>query len=106
MAGDASRQNGKKGGRPKGYAALQAERQREYVAKVLETEWAPIVAKAVEQAKNGDKAARDFLADRAFGKAQQHIDHTTDGESFGASEFDQMTDEELEAIIRGEAAGR
>ena len=74
MAGDASRENGKKGGRPKGYAALQAEKQREYVAKQLEIHWAPIVKKTIELAENGDKAAREWLADQAFGKPKQAID--------------------------------
>ena len=79
MAGQASRENGKKGGRPKGFAALEAERQRAYVAEVLVKEFKPIVLKAVKQAKEGDKYAREWLTDRAFGKAQQHVDHTTEG---------------------------
>ena len=61
-------------GRPKGFAALEAERQRDYVAKVLVTEFAPIVSKAVDQAKGGDKFAREWLADRAFGKATTAVE--------------------------------
>ena len=79
MAGQASRENGKLGGRPKGYAALEAERQRIYVAERLVIEFAPIVDKAIEQAKEGNQQAREWLTDRAFGKAQQFVDHTTDG---------------------------
>jgi hypothetical protein len=98
MAGDASRLNGKKGGRPKGFAALEAERQRDYVAEKLVTEFAPIVDKAIEQAKAGDKSARDWITDRAYGKAQQFIDHTTDGGALGST-YDQLSNEELEAIL-------
>ena len=42
MAGQASRENGKKGGRPKGFAALEAERQREMIAKKLVKEFEPM----------------------------------------------------------------
>ena len=73
MSGNASRQNGKLGGRPKGFAALEAERQRDYVANKLVKEYAPIVTKAIQQAKSGDKFAREWLADRAFGKVSQSI---------------------------------
>ncbi len=71
-----SAQNGKLGGRPKGFAALEAERQRDYVAQVLVKEFAPIVATAVKQAKKGDKSAREWLADRAFGKATNAVEVT------------------------------
>lgn len=79
MAGDQSRENGRKGGRPKGYAALEAERQRIYVAKRLAKSFAPIVSTAIRQAKKGDKYAREWLTDRAFGKATQFVDHSTLG---------------------------
>lgn len=73
MAGKASRENGKKGGRPKGFAALEAERQRAYVAQVLVKQFAPIVERATEQAKSGDKHARSWLSDFAFGKPTQPL---------------------------------
>lgn len=76
-----SAENGRKGGRPKGFATLESERQRNYLAEVLVIEFAPIVKKAVEQARKGDKAARDWLADRAFGKPLQSTDITSGGES-------------------------
>lgn len=60
-------------GRPKGFAALEAERQRDLVAKKLVTEFEPIVDKAIEQAKGGDKFAREWLSDRAYGKSTQLI---------------------------------
>ena len=36
-------------------------------AKVTDKDWEDILAKAVEQAKAGDKGARDFLANRKDG---------------------------------------
>lgn len=38
-----------------------------------------IVRKAVDQAKRGDKAARDFLFDRAIGKATQVVEANVEG---------------------------
>lgn len=38
-----------------------------------------IVAKAVEQAKAGDKDARRFVADYALGKPQQRVEVSGDG---------------------------
>lgn len=73
MAGNTSRENGKKGGRPKGFAALEAERQRAFVAEQLQKHFSPIVKKAIEQAKKGEKHARDFLTEFAFGKPTQPI---------------------------------
>lgn len=61
-------------GRKKGFATLESERQRDYVAKVLVKEFKPIVKKAVDQAKDGDKSAREWLADRAFGKATNAVE--------------------------------
>lgn len=74
--------NGKKGGRPKGYSAIQAEKAREILCKELEKEWAPIVLKAIEQAKNGDQNARNWLSERGYGKVAQAI--TTEDEEGNA----------------------
>lgn len=79
MAGQASRENGKKGGRPKGYAAIEAERARNLICERLAVELPPILDKAVEQAKQGDYKAREWLADRGYGKATQFM-MTKDGE--------------------------
>ena len=68
-----SAENGKKGGRPKGYAALQAEQSRIMLCEQLEKNWLPIVKKAIEQAKSGDKAAREWLADRGYGRVPQSL---------------------------------
>ena len=61
-------------GRKKGYAAIEAEKARVFIAKKLVEELGPIVDKAIKQAKeDGDKHAREWLTDRAFGKATQFI---------------------------------
>lgn len=73
MAGTASRENGKKGGRPKGYAALQAEKAREILVEELMESWQPIVMKAVEGALAGNKDDRAWLTDRGFGKALENL---------------------------------
>ncbi len=50
-------------GRPKkGFAVAEM-----IEAKVTDKDWEDILAKAVEQAKAGDKGARDFLANRKDG---------------------------------------
>lgn len=61
-------------GRKKGFAALEAEQARLLIAQKLTTSFEPIVDKAIEQAIGGDKAARDWLTDRGYGKAVQAID--------------------------------
>lgn len=55
-------------GRKKGFAALEAEKARELIAIKLQKSFAPIVDKAIRQAKAGDKAAREWLTERAYGK--------------------------------------
>lgn len=61
-------------GRPKGFAALEAERARIMICEKLQTEFMPIVEMAIAQAKEGNKDAREWLTDRAFGKAVNIID--------------------------------
>lgn len=80
MAGKASRENGKKGGRPKSSATIYAAKAREYIADRVIKDQKPIVDKAIEQAKQGDKSAREFLYNRAFGSPHQTVDHTSKGE--------------------------
>lgn len=60
-------------GRKKGTSAILAEKARAYIAEQLAANLAPIVEKAIEQAKVGDKSARDWLSDRGWGKATQAI---------------------------------
>jgi len=64
--------SGNPNGRPKKGLAI-AERIREALT---DEDWLEIIAKATEQAKAGDKAARDFLLDRTEGKPHQSVDIT------------------------------
>jgi len=58
-------QSGNPNGRPKkGFAVAEM-----IEAKVSDDDWAEILAKAVEQAKAGDKGARDYLTNRKDGLA-------------------------------------
>ena len=77
---ETSPENGKKGGRPVSPATLQTQIAREYIAQQVQDSFSAIVAKAIVQAMEGDKYAREWLSDRAWGKALQSIDHTTLGE--------------------------
>lgn len=61
-------------GRKKGVATLVSERVRAYIAESLEENLGPIVEKAIELAKGGDKAARDWLTDHGIGKATQAVE--------------------------------
>jgi len=74
---ETSAENGKKGGRPKGYAALEAEKAREILVERLGKKWVPIVDKAIEQAEKGDGSARDWLTTRGYGKIKDEVELTT-----------------------------
>ncbi len=75
-----SAENGKKGGRPKGFSAIQAEKTREYIAHRIAEEQEPIVNALIDKAKTGDVPAFKELMDRGFGKVRETMDITTDGE--------------------------
>lgn len=63
-------------GRPKGSVGthtLEAIAAREVIRKKLEEALEPILDKAVKQAIKGDRHAREWLADRAYGKSPQAI---------------------------------
>jgi hypothetical protein len=60
-------------GRKKGKATLESEAMRNMIAEQLHIHFKPIVLKAIDQAKEGNKDARDWLTDRAFGKASQSL---------------------------------
>lgn len=60
-------------GRKVGESTLVAQRVREYIAKQLEKNLAPIVKTAMDQAKRGDKAAREWLSDQSMGKPTQPV---------------------------------
>ncbi len=83
MAGLASKQNGKLGGRPKGTktaVTIAKEKAREYLARRVEEEIQPIANKLIEKASTGDVSAIKELFDRAWGKSRESIDLTTKGE--------------------------
>ena len=61
-------------GRPKGFAALEAEKMRALLVERLRDNWLPIVDKAVEQAATGDQQARQWLSDRGLGKVTDKLD--------------------------------
>ncbi len=70
-------------GRKKGIASIEAEKMHAFIAEKLSQNIGPIVAKAIEQAVDGNQAARDWLSDRALGKPKQGIELTgKDGEPF------------------------
>lgn len=59
-----------------GKSTLLAQQARLYIAEELRKNLKPIVAKAVEQAKEGGKnakSAREWLSDQAYGKPTQPI---------------------------------
>lgn len=61
-------------GRKKGYAAFEAEKARELIAEQLSVELEPIIKKAIKQARAGDKHARAWLFERAYGKPKEIVD--------------------------------
>lgn len=76
MAGEASKLNGKKGGRPKGALAkstLQALSAKAKLVAMVEGEIEPLTMALIEKGRGGDVAAIRELFDRAFGKAPQAI---------------------------------
>jgi len=73
MAGDASRENGKKGGRPKG--TLNKPRFLDFYT---EKELEQFVAETKEKAKT-DSRIHAWIADQIFHKAPQAVDVTTNG---------------------------
>lgn len=77
MAGVAksSRENGKKGGRPKG--STTKPRLSDYLTA---EDVKSLVAKALDLAKAGSPDMLKFILDHNFGKAPQSIDHTSGGE--------------------------
>ena len=85
MAGQTSKQNGKKGGRPKGYAAIKAETAREMIASKLGEHLGPILDVMIKQAKKGDIRVIKELFDRAWGKPEQPTEADT-----GKGEFESI----------------
>jgi len=78
-----ARENGKKGGRPKG-SVSEATRVgmllKEKLALRVEKEYGPMLDAIVDKCKKGDVAAWKDVLDRLAGKATEHIDVKTDGQ--------------------------
>lgn len=60
-------------GRPKSKATLRVQAIRERIAEEFEKNVEPIVAKAMEQAREGNKDARDWITEHAIGRARQVV---------------------------------
>jgi hypothetical protein len=73
MAGDISRQNGKKGGRKKASHTIEAEAGRAFVVATIARNLKPLIEAMVEEAKKGNVQAFRELFDRAWGKPPQTI---------------------------------
>lgn len=72
-----ARENGKKGGRPKGSVAkstLEALKAKEELIKAYLDNIKPINKALIEKAKEGDMQAIKELHDRVYGKAVQPIE--------------------------------
>ncbi len=68
MAGATSRNNGKKGGRPKSNHTLESEVKRELIAEWIAPHMKKMVMVQVQKAKKGDTKAFKELCDRAYGR--------------------------------------
>lgn len=74
--GDISRQNGKKGGRPKAAHTLQAEHGKAMLIQAYLENIQPINQALVDKAKAGDIQAIKELHDRVYGKSPQPLEHS------------------------------
>lgn len=77
-----ARENGKKGGRPKGSKAahtLQAERGKALLVQMYLEQVRPINQALINKALSGDIAAIKELHDRVHGKSVQPIEGVKDG---------------------------
>lgn len=83
MPGEKSRENGKKGGRPKGAKALEALAYRELLLKRIEEEREPIIQALIDKAKSGDIKAIQEINERHLGKVIAPVDVTSKGEQLG-----------------------
>lgn len=102
MAGKASQQNGKLGGRPKGSTAnhtLMAQVARARLIEMYKEASEHINLALIKKALDGDILAIKELHDRVFGKAYQagEIDVTSNGKPL------ELTDEQYKQIIAAAA---
>lgn len=81
MAGDASRFNGVKGGRPKGSrsrSTITAEQAKQALIDAYIADKEPINKALMDKAKSGDIQAIKELHDRVYGKAPQDMNIKAD----------------------------
>lgn len=74
-----ARENGKKGGRPKGAVSAATKEKltaQETFRKMVEAEIMPIARALIEKAYDGDVPAIRELLDRAWGRASQSVELT------------------------------
>ena len=89
-------------GNPKGRPKMPD--LKEAIAKILAEEkdgvtaLEAILAALRAKAAKGDVRAAQELLDRGFGRAQQKIDHTTDGEAINKFDLSKLTDDDLRVI--------
>ena len=81
MAGQTSKENGKKGGRPKGYVALEAEKARQLITERINEHLESIISALIKKAKSGDIRAIRELFDRSWGKPVQAVNASVSSES-------------------------
>lgn len=72
--GDISRENGKKGGRPKAAHTITAEKGKALLIQMYLEQVRPINQALIDKALTGDVPAIRELHDRTQGKANQSID--------------------------------
>jgi hypothetical protein len=65
-------------GRKKGFAAIEAEKSREFIAQKVGASLEPIIDVLIRQAKKGDIRSTQILFDRAYGRAAQAPDISED----------------------------
>ena len=80
-AAEASRENGKLGGRPKSEATIRTQLAREYISLQMKDSLPAITAKAITQAIEGDYKAREWLSERSWGKAPINLGVDDNGEA-------------------------
>jgi ribosomal protein L12E/L44/L45/RPP1/RPP2 len=100
MAGDASRLNGKLGGRPKMFAT----KLHQELIRLAEENAVPLARVLMDKAIEGDLPAIKEMMDRSVGKALQNVDVTTDGESLN-ERITKLDDAQLEQLIASVQGG-
>ena len=97
-----SAENGKKGGRPVSESVIRALKARDYISAEVEKQMSPIVAKAINDAILGDKHAREWLSDRAWGKPIASIAVTNEDGIVIDDDYQAKTEAILARILGGD----